>query len=1582
MAAENRSESPVTTEIRRPDRERGVRTRVLVPLVVAQVILLAVVLYVLRHHEHQYLARETEAKEEGLRAFFEDEMEDNAAVMLSHLELIARDPELAGLFQARAREALIAAAKPRLAAMRERHLISHFYFHDLDGRNFARTHTPKSFGDVIDRQTMAQARATGQPSHGIERGPIGAFVQRTVYPWLAQGKLIGYLELGVEFADTAREMRRHTQAEFVAAVDKSLINRKVWEASLKKYGLRGDWDEFESVVVMDRASDVVPAELSPFVENTHVHNEPHDGRDHLATLASGRSVLAFQSPLHDLEGNPVGRVVMWTDATEIIEEFNRGRVLILAAAGSLSAVMFVFFFIYMGSIQARLAARRKRLEREIDERAHAQVELQAVRNGLEQTVTERTREVDQMFTASLDLLCVGDVNGLVVRSNPAYQKMTGRTAEQLHGKPFLEFVHAEDLPRALECLPVLASGESLRDFGLRMICTDGSVRWTEWNVIPLPDRKQVYCSGHDVTLRREAEARIKAAHDQTEAANAGLRAEVERRAKAERELDKLFTSSLDLLAVAELDGLGRRTNPAYQKLLGYTNEELLSRPFIEFMHPDDREGVVASMARLAQGIPVENYPLRALCKDGSVRWTEWNVTLLEGTDLIYAAGRDVTERKMAEQQMDQMFTASLDMLCLGTGDGKVTRTNAAYRKMIGYTEEEIASRPFFELIHPDDLPAVGENMARMAKGEPTKVFPVRMITKSGAVRWAEWNAVMLEGTSLIYTSGRDVTQRVEDEIALKRAHGEAEAANEDLRAQIAERERAEADLDRLFGVSLDMLALAGLDGNLLRTNAAYQNLVGYSAEELDGAPFMNVIHPDDRAGVLDQVGKLAQGLSVAAYEHRMVARDGRVLWTEWNVIPIPDRQMLYAAGRDITERKNAELALKQAHEAAEAANAELRREISERRRVENQLDRMFEMSVDALVITDGQGIVQRCNPAIVRMMGYSREELVGRSFMFTVHPDDLPSVYAGMAKLSEGGVSEAVQTRALCKDGSIKWTEWSSGPLNDGSGLFFAVGRDITERKQAELALTQARDEAQAANVAKSQFLANMSHEIRTPMNGVIGMTGLLLDTSLNNEQREYAGIIQSSAQALLHIINDILDFSKIEAGRLALEPMQFDLHQAVHEVAELQATAAQQKGLNMLVRYDAGAPKQVVADPGRVRQVLTNLVGNAVKFTSEGQVLLDVECLERETGRAKVRVNVKDTGIGIPPEARARLFQRFSQADSSTTRRFGGTGLGLAISRQLVELMGGRIGVDSEVGKGSNFWFELDLEAVEGAKPATLPAGARVLVVDDDETALKVISNQLQGMGLRPLTADSGFTALRMLREAAAASEPFAAALLDLRMPGMDGIQLARMIRREEGHKTLPLIMITADAGSQSATISKELVDAFLPKPLRTGVLGDVLTRLLGGSRVTTTTNVKPRRASVTTSGMKLFKGKRMLVVEDNPVNQRLAMILLERTGARVDVAANGQEAVDMVRQFPYDAVMMDCLMPVMDGYSATAAIRGEPGGHEIPIIAMTANAMQGDREKCLQAGMNDYVPKPINAAEVLRVLKHWVHEKPVPVN
>jgi two-component system sensor histidine kinase/response regulator len=638
---------------------------------------------------------------------------------------------------------------------------------------------------------------------------------------------------------------------------------------------------------------------------------------------------------------------------------------------------------------------------------------------------------------------------------------------------------------------------------------------------------------------------------------------------------------------------------------------------------------------------------------------------------------------------------------------------------------------------------------------------------------------------------------------------------------------------------------------------------------------------------------------------------------------------------------------------------------------EERFRALFESSYDAIMSLSLDGVITDVNRSYERLTGYPRTEVIGRHYSRVVTPASVAVVEERTRRWrAKEKVSPTYEQELLCANGDTVLVEVALQVLRDASGRpagFLATCRDITARKRLEEALLQAKEAAEAASRAKSEFLANMSHEIRTPMNGILGMTELLLDTPLSAEQRDYAQTVRNCTEALLGILNDILDFSKIEAGRLELEAVPFNLRDTLGDPLKALAVRAQEKGLELLYEVHPTVPEEVVGDPTRLQQVIVNLVSNAIKFTAQGEVRVQVACEGTEADTVTLHVQVTDTGIGIAADKQQQIFAPFVQADTSTTRRYGGTGLGLAIARQLVEMMGGRLWVESEVGVGSAFHFTVHVGRAEGGLAGVQREalrGRRVLVVDDNATNRRILHTQLRAWGLEPTLAASGPEALQVLEAAAASGHPFPLLLTDIHMPGMDGFMLAeRVIQHPQLHAIL-IVMLTSARQKADLVRCRELgITHYLLKPIKPAELQRALLDALGQ---------REKKQSPTPPPVLPQRPLRILLAEDNPVNQQLASRLLQKWGHEVVVANTGSEVLVRVAKESFDVVLMDVQMPEMDGLEATAAIRArEQGtGTHLPIIAMTAHAMKGDRERCLAAGMDDYVSKPLKTDELYATL------------
>ncbi|MDH3205817.1 MAG: response regulator [Gemmatimonadota bacterium] len=872
------------------------------------------------------------------------------------------------------------------------------------------------------------------------------------------------------------------------------------------------------------------------------------------------------------------------------------------------------------------------------------------------------------------------------------------------------------------------------------------------------------------------------------------------------------------------------------------------------------------------------------------------------------------------------------LMCSHDRDGVLDWVNPAIGSLLGYETSEMVGRPLSDFMaDASALHGYVESVLSDGHGQGR----VEAVTRDGEPRFIQFHNVVMrppDGELYVLGHGQDVTKLVGTERELRLA--------KDQMASLLEASPA---------VTYTMLPTGAPRATYVSANVA--SVLGYDPEQFtqnDGF-WADHIHPSDRERVLAVFEELLH-TGTLGQEYRFRAADGTYLWLrdEARLVRDDEGQPSTIAGYfvDITETKRLGL----------------------------DIDRLFTVSLDLLCVSNFEGYFLRLNPAFGELLGYSDEELLSRPFMDFVHPDDVEGTIAELASLSQGTRSLKFENRYQAKDGSYRSLQWNALPLVD-EGIIYAVAHDVTELKDRASELNQAKLEADRANKAKGEFLANVSHEIRTPMNGIIGMTELALDTDLSKQQREYLEMVQGSALALLDVINSVLDFSKIEAGKLQMETIDFTLRDTLTGSLKPLGLTANRKGLELLYDEGPGIPERLRGDPGRLRQVLVNLVGNAVKFTQAGEVRVSMEKVEDSGGEVELAFEVSDTGIGIPEDKLDAIFESFSQADGSTSRRFGGTGLGLSIASGIVRAMGGEIRVTSEEGGGSTFRFQARFaHGQQPARPPSLPSseirGLRVLVVDDNETNRRILDGFLRRMEMSAVCVTSGEEALTALDAAYQTDAPFDMAILDVLMPGMDGFELAERIRGNEEFNDLVLITLTSAGRPGDGALCEQLgISSYLLKPITPTELRDaILLTVARGEEPRSETNLVTRH-----SLREAWDAMRVLLVEDNMVNQRLALALLERLGHDVQVASNGREALEALQASDFDLVLMDIQMPEMGGIEATQKIREREaanGGH-IPIVAMTAHAMTGDRERFLEAGMDEYLSKPISQERLREVVR-----------
>ncbi len=819
---------------------------------------------------------------------------------------------------------------------------------------------------------------------------------------------------------------------------------------------------------------------------------------------------------------------------------------------------------------------------------------------------------------------------------------------------------------------------------------------------------------------------------------------------------------------------------------------------------------------------------------------------------------------------------------------------------------------------------------------------------------------------------RERTAELEDEI-IDRKHTE-----EALRT-------SEQKFRAISDSALDAVVMIGGDGKIQLWNPAAEKMFGYTKAEIMDVDVHEHLTPD---------------------RYRDQARRGFAQFKKSGKGPIVGSMRTLEARRKDGTEFPIEIAISSIMLSGSWCAVGFIRDISERREAERQLQtlhRGVEQSSCSIVITDKDGTIEYVNPRFSEVTGYTREEAIGcnpRVLKSGKHP---PEFYEQMWGILTAGEQWFGEFQNKKKDGTLYWETASISPVVDEGGNimhFVAVKDDITQRRQAQqelkdyaetlkstnAALKEANVVAEQAVQARSDFLANMSHEIRTPMNGIIGMSDLLSDTRLTQEQREYTDTIRHSADSLLTIINDILDFSKIEAGQLDMELLDFDLRATLDGMIDVLALKAHEKGLELTCSIEPDVPVFLEGDPGRLRQILINLINNAVKFTVEGEVAVRASLDEEDDDRATLRFAVTDTGIGVAPDKKNSLFEAFTQADASTSRQYGGTGLGLAICKRLAHLMNGRINVESELGKGSTFWFTTVLEKRDPSKEPAREMledirGQRILVVDDNATNRRLMKDLLHSWGCRHDEAPETRSALNALHAAIETGDPFSVAILDMAMPGMDGCTLGAMIKQDPEIAETALVMMTSLGNSEDIPRMKDIgFAAYLTKPIKQSLLYDCLVTVLAR---TSAVGETASRDIVTAETVRQGRSSslRILLAEDNIVNQKVTLKFLQKLNYRTDVVANGSEAIRALKSIPYDLVLMDVQMPEMDGFEATRMIRDQASNvrdHHVPIIAMTAHAMKGDREKCLEAGMDDYVSKPVQPKVLAEAIRKLTSARP----
>jgi len=1019
-------------------------------------------------------------------------------------------------------------------------------------------------------------------------------------------------------------------------------------------------------------------------------------------------------------------------------------------------------------------------------------------------------------------------------------------------------------------------------------------------------------------------------------------------------LNAAVEQAADGIVITDTSGIIQYVNSAFTSLTGYTSEEVIGQNPRILKSGRQLPATYQDLWNAIRSGEVWHGELINRRKDGTFYHEDMRITPVKGSNgeivNFIAIKRDVTQRREAEDK--QRFVAAIaesseDAIVAYAPTGIILTWNHAAEMLVGYSALEAIGTHASVYVAPERRSGLEQLTRHVLQGNVVSQPEGICLRRDGS---------RVEVSATAYP--------------IKNSDGEIVAVSVVLR-DVSQRKRTEENIrekESLFRIMADgcpaFMWVTNAEGRVEFINRSYREFIGVPLDQVQGLDWEKLLHPDDAQLYLEAYGRALRERAPLRSETRIKGIKGEWRWVATYAEPrfSPSGEFLGYVGLspDITERKQAEQALR--------SSEEMFRQLAE------NIREVF------WIMPPEENEIPYVSPAYEQVWGRSRESLYKNPFSWveSIHPDDRERARLLLTRQVQG---EPVlrEYRIRTPEGLEKWIRDRAFSVRDHSGKVIRVvgiAEEITEQKRYEEELIHAREAAEVANQAKSDFLANMSHEIRTPMNGIIGMTELTLDTDLDSMQREYINAVKYSAHALVTVIDDILDFSKIEAGKLDLDPVEFSLRECIGHAMKTLSVRAHEKGLELACSVPPELVDVIVGDSVRLQQVVLNLLGNAIKFTERGEVILSVQLEASEVDNITLRFAITDTGIGIPAEKQKIIFEPFTQADTSTTRKYGGTGLGLAITVRLIEMMGGRIWVESEVGEGSTFHFTAHF----GKAAARISAGVKaapailqnlpVLVVDDNATNRRILQNSLEYWGMRPAVAGSAAEALVLIDEATLRGTPFALLIVDCHMPKMDGFMLVEVIRESPEWGGLIAVMLTSGAQRGDAQRCKQLgIAAYLVKPVLQSELLEALVAALG-LRIDL---AKPAQPVPNDSIGSERRPLRILLAEDNMINQRLAVRMLEKQGHTVVVVGDGRMVLAALERGCYDVVLMDVQMPLMDGVEATSAIRdGERAtGKHIPIIAMTAHAMSGDRQRFLASGMDGYVSKPVSSQELFAAIE-----------
>jgi PAS domain S-box-containing protein len=1203
--------------------------------------------------------------------------------------------------------------------------------------------------------------------------------------------------------------------------------------------------------------------------------------------------------------------------------------------------------------QARL------LEEQTEELTQSQEELLAQKEELIAQQNEllaqgeRLRSSEERSRLILESSAEGifgtDTEGRVTFVNPAACKMLGYTAEELLGQPSHSAFHQrrpDGTPYPKEECPMYkaySSGKTSRVDNESLWCKDGRGLPVEYGATPIWKDGQVVgavVTFIDITLRRQQEEELITHHSALE-------------------------SAANAIVITDRKGSIQWVNPAFVRLTGFTQEEAVGKnPRVLNSGVHDREFFRNLWQTVLSG-SVWHGALTNKRKDGRLYQEEMTITPVRSKEgeitHFVAVKQDITERLRAEKQLrdlEEFFRSVLELapdgLMVVDAGGHIVLANAQCEEMFGYSRTEMLGKSV-EMLVPDDVRARHDGLRAGFHASPAaramgKARGLRAQRKDGSVFPAEISLSPLPSQdgqpAQVALSIRDITERQRQEAAVRTSQQQLRTLVDSIRSVIFMKDR---------------------QGRHLLVNAFYEVATGISRETIVGKTDFEVMPAAAAQAIVETDRRVMESGKAVTFEETVPGPDGRPVHYLTTKVPLLDPQGtvygMCGIATDITERKQAE--------------ADLQRRKDELQHINFRSDTALELTKAGYwhVPLDGSGWYNSSERA-ARIFGdlptpdhrytlahWAEHVRLGDEAAAKVTAENFQAAIEGRAPFYD-----AVYAYKRPVDGRVVWIHALGHVVKGPDGKpkdMFGVTQDITEYKLLERELVGAKQKAEEATQMKSMFLANMSHEIRTPMNAIIGLSHLALKTQLTPKQRDYVGKVHNAGTSLLAIINDILDFSKIEAGKLEIETTDFRLDEVINSVTTLTAQKAHEKGLEFLAHVSPEIPEHLLGDPLRLGQILTNFVNNAVKFTEKGEIRLSIDLVERTGEKVQLKFSVRDTGVGMTKEQAAKLFQPFTQADMSTTRKHGGTGLGLTICRRLVDLMGGRTWLESEPGVGSVFYFTVWVGVGQGTSTGKLVperlTKLRVLVVDDNPTAREILHEPLASLVGRVDAVATGMEAINTIRQHDK-DQPYDLVFMDWRMPGMDGLQASRHLKSDETLRHPPHIVLVTAFGREEVREEAERLqlDGFLVKPVTKSMIVDTLVNVFAVSDVTSVDAAREGGKGVHLAGM------RILLTEDNEINQQIAIELLQGVGAAVKVANNGREAVELLfngpQPPPFDLVLMDLQMPEMDGYQATAKIRSDQRFASLPIVAMTAHATIEERQRCLAAGMSDHISKPID--------------------